>query len=309
MMKQSRVLVIIMIMSVLFICQVPNVGYADSSALNKGKVRDKALLESLKNTEYVSWELYCPVDSEIVGKNIYSTEYFQNAKSFPIVAVKNEETALVIMGKRENGWEVIFENKKALKRKGFQLTGFYIDYESYSIQDPQMLVTFDFVSADQSNTRYKLLMWVNESEQFISLQVSMPMHSIYAFRDFFSIIFSDEECIVYRCQSSDSLQWKDYSINVEEISRGVDHFDLSLIPLDPSNLMRDMIVMSSTDSAASIYSEPNFESDVMYSILNGNTICAIPAYSDTDVQDWYVVKHNENLGFIQAVDLIMNRVE
>lgn len=278
-----------------------SIGCADSNLPAKQKLTNKSLLKALKKTDYSSWTLYAPSDSEIVGKNIFSTTFFKSATTFPIVAVKGDQVVLLIMQRSDNSWSLLSANEHALMRKDFVLFGFTIDISGYVSEEPSVLVSFDFSSEshpnDSNNYRYNLSMWINGKDEFASLYVFSKVHELEQCNDYYSVIINDDT-LIYRCHNPRTFERTDYPLSPNPVDNSLSTFDLSTLPLLPSDLMVEALIHSSDKNPINLYIQPDSESDIITTIPNQSNVLIMNERIISNDTQWYFVRYEKSLGYI-----------
>lgn len=274
--------------------------YADTQLPLKQKVKNKSLMNTIKKTDYASWEIYGPADSEIVGKNIYSTVFFKNAATFPLVAVKGDRTVLLIMQRSGSSWSLLCANEHALAREDFILFGFTIGISSYDEENPSVLVSFNFSSEshpNDSNYRYSLSMWINGKDEFISLLILQEEHELEQCRNFYSVIINDE-VLIYRCHKPNGFEWIDYRYTHNPIDRSLPSFDLSAVPILPSDMMIETQIYSIDDRPINLYLQPDDQLDTVLTIPDHSAVLIMNEPITYNDMQWYFVRYENSLGYV-----------
>ena len=109
-------------------------GYAEQNLPKSQLVKKKELVSAFTNSKFTQWQLFYPSDSEIAGKNMFSTLFYKRTSNFPVVAVDGSNLAFCILSrknKNKNKWSLSLTNEKALTRSGWCLTAFSIDSSSF----------------------------------------------------------------------------------------------------------------------------------------------------------------------------------
>ena len=280
-----------------------SVGHAECNLPAKQKLTNKALLNAISKTEYAKWALYGPKDSEIVGKNVYATDFFKNTTVFPIVAVHDDQVVLLIMQRINNSWSLLSANERALVCQDFVLNGFHIGISGYTEDHPNVLVHFDFQPQDApkySDFRYSLYMFVNGKDGFIAFDVvDNAYHDLEQFRQFYSVIVS-EDVLRYRCHDFTTLHETDYFAGPNPVDNSLAGFDMSTVPLAPSDIMIETQIHSADHQPVCLYQTTDSESIVLTEIPDLTAVLAIPEPISKNNADWYLVQYDDHLGYIQC---------
>lgn len=274
--------------------------YADAELPSKQKVKNKSLINVIKKTDYASWEIYGPADSEIVGKNIYSTAFFKNATTFPLVAVKGDQTVLLIMQRSGSSWILLSANENALERDDFILCGFTIGTSSYDDENPSVLVSFDFSSKSHPNDRnyrYSLGMWINGKDEFINLLVMEKEHELEQCSDYYSVIINDK-VLIYRCHKPNSFERIDYCFTHNPVDNSLSSFSLSALPIIPSDMMIKTQIHSIDNRPINLYLQPDAQSDTVLTIPDHSAVLIMNESIIYNDMQWYLVRYENSLGYV-----------
>lgn len=284
---------------ILLLC-VSTVGYAECNLPAKQKLTNKQLLKAIKKTEYAAWKLYGPADSEIVGKNVYATAFFKNAVTFPVVAVKDDQAALLIMQRSGKAWSLLSANEQALTREDFVLSGFSLDTSSYDSEAPSALVSFDFSSQSHPNDsdyRYSLGMWINGKDEFVNLYVFAKEHELEQCSDYYAVIVNDE-ALIYRCHTPDGFERMDYLVAPNPVDHSLSSFSLADLPILPSDLMVEVTIHSVDNLPIKLYVQPDSESDAVTVIPAHSAVLIMQEHMTFNDTQWYFVQYKNSLGYI-----------
>lgn len=295
--------------SVLLLLCISSVGYAECNLPAKQKLTNEQLLKAIKKTEYAAWKLYGPADSEIVGKNVYATAFFKNAVTFPVVAVKDDQAALLIMRRDGKSWSLLSANEQALTREDFVLSGFSVDTSSYDSEAPSVLASFDFSSQSHPNDsgyRYSLGMWINGKDEFVNLYVFAKEHELEQFSDYYAVIVN-EEALIYRCHTPDGFERVDYLVAPNPVDHSLSSFSLADLPILPSDLMTEAKIHSADDLPINLYIQPDIESDAMTTVPDHSVVQIMQERVTFNDMQWYFVRYKNSLGYIPCSHIEMEQ--
>ena len=104
---------------------------------------NKSMTSLLNKNGYNGWKLYQP-DHREEDISTSSKSFLKNIDIYPVVAVKDAETHLIVLEKKKNDWQIMLSGSKALSRDGFSLCSFSMDV---SIGDT-LYFYFDFADAE-----------------------------------------------------------------------------------------------------------------------------------------------------------------
>ena len=297
----SRFMVQLFFCCAFILLTLASVGHAECNLPTKQKLTNKALLNAISKTEYAKWTLYGPKDSEIVGKNVYATDFFKNTTAFPIVAVNDDQIVLLIMQRINNSWHLLCANENALVRDDFVLYNFDIGISGYSENSSGVLVSFNFkpqsLSAN-SSLRYDLYMYINGRDGFISVSViDQTTHDLEQFRQQYSVHIMDKT-LKYWCQDYKTLRSIYYLAGPNPVDCSFANFDLSAVPLMISDVMSKTQICSTDHQPVCLYQSADSESFVLTEIPDRTVVLAIPEPVTTNGVDWCLVQYENYLGYI-----------
>ena len=113
---------------------------------------NKTLKTALNKKGYKGWSLYQPGPRE-TEINTSSNSFLKKLGLYPVVAMKEGETHLIVLQKKSGKWGIKLVNEKAVVRGGFKLYDFSMD-ENISRGDDTWDFFFDF--ADGEDRTYTL---------------------------------------------------------------------------------------------------------------------------------------------------------
>ncbi len=130
------------------------------------KLTNKALLKPIKASAYADWTLYQPNDREM-DVDVTKVAQFKKYQYFPVLAVKGDETAVLLLKRSGKSWTLAGDNRKALTRPGFTLTQFTMDHMMDG-KDEAMFIGFSFELEDGGSAELFLEPW-HDSRRFFGL--------------------------------------------------------------------------------------------------------------------------------------------
>ena len=109
------------------LCLLLSCAYASAETESRlTPLSSKSMTSLLNKNGYNGWKLFQPAPRE-EDISTSSKSFLKSIDLYPIVAVKNTETHLIVLEKKKNDWQVMLVSNKALSRDGFRLCGFSMD--------------------------------------------------------------------------------------------------------------------------------------------------------------------------------------
>ncbi len=126
------------------LCLLLSCAYASAETESRlTPLSNKSMTSLLNKNGYNGWKLYQP-DHREEDISTSSKSFLKNIDIYPVVAVKDAETHLIVLEKKKNDWQIMLSGSKALSRDGFSLCSFSMDV---SIGDT-LYFYFDFADAE-----------------------------------------------------------------------------------------------------------------------------------------------------------------
>lgn len=214
-------------------------------ALNNRRLTNKALLKPIKASGYADWTLYQPEDREI-AVDVTKVKAFKKYAYFPVLAVKGDETAILLLRRTAKGWQLDGDNRTALTRPGCTLAQFTMDHMFDGVNEA-MLIGF-FFTLEDGGTMELFLEPMAGSRHFSGISYLPPERvAENLFADYVSIRFNSGLAYGYTTRMTGN-NWQycmDSPLPLAKEYDNFDVFDLAQVPmtimeaLSPATLAQD----------------------------------------------------------------------
>lgn len=283
----KRCVAVILALVLLSVLTLP--AMADEQALKLLPLSNQELVSVLKNSGFDGWAFYQPSARESTA-NTSSGQYLDPQNTYPVIAVRDGNTSLIVLKKVNMQWMVSVTNSRALTRKGFVLSGFSLD-ENHSEPDNIQYVYFDF--EDQagdslslslqlsdiypsyfSHIRYRSLGFGLNYDRGITLQTDYPFLCRYSYE------INPKQAIVFNV---DGFSFNECPVTVQEL----------FVPatISPKNEVANLFL---------------FPDDAKEPIIQLARNEKIHVASQQPGSDWALVCYSNNLLFIHATDISLD---
>ena len=183
------------------------------------------------------YKLFQPNPREL-DENTSSSSALKDVTVYPLIAVKDQQTSLLVMKKSGGNWEVFICNHAALQRPGFSLADFSVEVTSM-VSNP-FYVYFDYL--DETGNRWTLTLQLSATYQcrFANL-------STRAGRKFITLVYNMDRDIDYKldysyCRCS-------YEIAPDPtVSFDADKFSFAQCPIALDDLLKPVDIRNKTIS-------------------------------------------------------------
>ncbi len=293
--------ILLLLMCMMMCCSA----IGEAALSKKQQPKEKAILSALSSTEYKNWKIYTPADTEIEGKNILSTELYKKGRYFPVVAVKDTSTVLVLLERNGKKWEVAYANPAAIRRDGFLLKSFRIASADFVVDEPSVTVAFTFQSTTNQDT-YGLNLNLDNGKTacaFQSFHITQQNYPVKPFSGSIAV-YMEADGYTFSYYDDNLMRRVAYKIAADGISTDIQSFDLSVMPLYPQQAMRKAALnqlLSQPIQTMNMYRNPD-AADILYTISGEEEIYYAPADSGDSNSVVYLIQYKETLGYIIAED-------
>lgn len=264
--------------------------------LNNRKLTNKALLKPIKATEYADWTLYQPEDREI-PVDVTKVSQFKKYPYFPVLAVKNDETAVLLLKRTGKSWTLVGANRNVLTREGWTLWQFTMDH-MIGNENEAMFIGFYFTAEDGGSMELFLQPFAGSRRfSFISFTpAASAAENLFAHN--VDIMFNSGLKYSYREQATQNT-WTysmDSKLPLAAEYDNFDVFDLSQVPL---TIMEAMVPVTVTQDT--VLRQFPGESAALAGLSAGDEVLA--AYDSWDYQykEWVLAWNGSAMGYISRV--------
>ena len=290
----------------LLICMMLCCSTIGEAALpKKQQTKEKAILSALSSTEYKNWKIYIPGDTEIEGKNVLSTELYKKGRYFPIVAVKDASTVLIVLERNGKKWEVAYVNPAAIQREGFLLKSFRIGSSGFVVDEPSVTIALIFESKTNQDI-YGLNLNLDNGETacaFQSFHITQQSYPVKPFSGSVSV-YMKADGYTFSYYDDNLMQRVAYKIAVDGISTDIQSFDLSAMPLYPQQVRKKAVLnqlFGQPIQAINMYRDRG-AADILYTIPGEDEVYYAPVDSEDSNSVVYLIQYKETLGYIIGED-------
>lgn len=219
---------LILIMTLLMLC---GSALGEVDLYDQPRLVNKTLLAPIKKTEYASWTLYQPRDRE-TDINVTKDRGFKERAFFPVLAVKDDHAALILLHRVKGKWKVEGVNTKALDRPGFTLRLFTLDTSFSGNDGTPMQVGFSYELSDGTNAELCFEPSEDYGSRFrsISIVTASPQPE-HLFAKYVSVIFNSGLTYTYCHDGSNLIKYNLDGPDAIAEYRNFDTFDLTQVPL------------------------------------------------------------------------------
>ena len=272
------------ICALLFVlCMLVSCAYASvETEERRSPLSNKTLVKILDNNGYKGWTLYQPGSRE-TDTNTSSKAFLRQIGIYPVVAVKDGETHLIILRKKGGDWKFQLASDKAVSRDGFRMYDFSMD-ENISSESKTLYIWFDY--ADAGDRRYSLELDLSDTYSSCFRYLELPGEDT-------------DDGHIYRTIIMNYLRDFDFEVSylggaVQETvgvqpwqahEFGIEDFSLAEMPLSLADLTKQAVVKNAPDGAG-LYRYPSETGKPITVLREGDTADIVRLeYSD----NWMIV--------------------
>lgn len=280
---------IAVILALVLLCLMTLPATADEQTINLVPLSNQELISVLKNSGFDGWAFYQPSARETTA-NTSSGQYLDPQNTYPVIAIRDGNTSLIVLKKANMQWMVSVTNSRALTRKGFVLSGFSMD-ENHSGIDNIQYVYFDF--EDQAGDSLALSLQL--SDIYPSYFSHMRYHGLgFGFNYDRGITLQTD--YPFLCRYS-------YEINPKQANVfNVDGFSFNECPVTVQELFVPATI-SPKNEVANLFLFPDDAKEPIIQLARNEKIHVA---SQQPGSDWALVCYSNNLLFIHATDISLD---
>ena len=249
----------------------------------------------LDKNGYKGWKLYQPGSRE-TGTDTSSNSFLKTIDLYAVVAVKDDETHLIVLQKRKNKWEINTVSNKAITREGFRLFSFSMD-ENVSSEDETLYFYFDFADAEDKVYTLRLDMSLRFPTYFRFL--GLPGEDTDNGHIYHEIIMDYDRNFTFELDVFGG-GYREY-ISVEpwhDYQFGVNEFSLAEMPLSIPDLTKPAVIKSGAGHVG-LYRYPMDSGEPVRFLNDGDSAGIVRLEYGRD--NWMIVCVGDEVYFAPAV--------
>lgn len=274
------------------LCLYLSCAYASAETEDRlTSLSNKSMVSVLNKNGYKGWKLYQPGPRE-ENINTSSKSFLKNIDLYPIVAVKDSETRLIVLEKKKNDWQVMLVSDKAISRDGFRLCGFSMDE---NVSDT-LYFYFDF--ADAEDRTYTLNLELSRKYPSCFSLLSLPAENTDSGYVYRSIVMNydrdfDFELDIFGGAVRERIgvePWQSYEFGIED-------FSFADMPLSIRDLTKQAVVKAAPNGAG-LYRYPMEAAEPVLVLNEGDTADIVKLVYDCD--HWMIVCVQDHVYFARS---------
>ena len=228
---------------------------------------NKTMIKMLNSSGYKGWTLYQPGPRE-TDVDTSSKSFLRQVGLYPVVAMKDGETRLIILRKKGGDWKIDLASEHAISRDGFRMYDFSMD-ENISSESETVYIYFDY--ADAEDRRYSLRLDLSERYSSYFRFLELPGKDTDDGHIYRTIIMNylrdfDFELDYFGGAFRETIgvqPWQTYEFGVED-------FSLAGMPLSIRDLTKQAVVKNAPDGAG-LYCYPSENGTPIAMLREGDT--------------------------------------